>query len=227
MIYHVLPGDAISLEFKETRIEGDMIICRECLVVGPVDAETLPEFWDARARFISAEYAEDMIEYHEKVADVLSLLSELEADSEVNLWFEYELFCSVNLWFCIAMLKESGCPVYRVAPVVNSNEDRWKGFGSLGPDDLKKCFDQRVRLTDDDIELGAELWNAFRKGDNDQLAKLADPESKSFPYLKEVCDAAVVRSTRPANLLREIIDSGVEEFSEIFSEFSKRAGVYG
>ena len=99
MIYHVLPGDSVAEEFKKTNIDGQTIVCREALVAGPLDGENLDEFWDQRAKFILTEYGEDEIEYHEKVADPLNLLTELTPDDEVNLWFEYELFCSVHLWF--------------------------------------------------------------------------------------------------------------------------------
>ncbi len=109
MKVHVLPGDSLTPEFKKTGIDGEMIICREALVSGDVDAESLPEFWDQRARFISSAFAEDQIEYHEKVADELARLIDLPDDAEVNLWFEYELFCSVNMWFCLYLLQETEC----------------------------------------------------------------------------------------------------------------------
>ena len=92
MIYHVLPGDSVATEFKKNNIDGEKIVCREALVAGPLDGESLDEFWDLRAKFILTEYGEDEIEYHEKVADPLNLLTELTSDDEVNLWFEYELF---------------------------------------------------------------------------------------------------------------------------------------
>lgn len=91
MIYHVLPGDSLVEEFKKTKIEGDVIVCRECLIVGDVDAETLPEFWEQRARFILSEYGDDEIEYHDRVADELAKLLELDKADGVNLWFEYEV----------------------------------------------------------------------------------------------------------------------------------------
>ena len=149
MIYHVLPGDSLVAEFKKTNIEGQTIICRECLIVGPVDAETPFEFWDARARFILTEYGEDEIEFHERVADELEKLADLDSDTEVNLWFEYELFCSVNMWFCISKLQHTGAAIYRVDPSVLSSQDRWKGFGQLTADELKKCFDTRQYFNGD------------------------------------------------------------------------------
>ena len=117
MIYHVLPGDAQVEDFRKTGIQGEIIVFREAFVTGPLDAADTNEFWDRRARFILSEYGDDEIAYQEKVADEILRLSDIEADDEVNLWFEFELFCSVNFWYCLSELRDSGAHLYRVAPV--------------------------------------------------------------------------------------------------------------
>lgn len=227
MKYHVLPGDSLVEEFSKTNIDGDLVICRDAMIVGPVDAETPFEFWDARARFILAEYGEDEIIFHERVADELEKLSEIDSGTEVNLWFEYELFCSVNMWFCLSMLAASGASIYRVEPSVLSSDDRWKGFGGLVPDELQRCYDARQLFTDADIKLGADLWGAYSKNDHSRLLELSDSESTRFPYLKEVCKAATEKDLRAADILAEITGEGITDFDEIFPEFTRRAGVYG
>ncbi len=223
MTYHVLPGDAVAAEFKKTNIEGEVIVCRECLVVGDVDADSLPDFWDQRARFILSDYGEDEIVYHETVADELAKLLDLDEYAEVNLWFEYELFCSVNMWFCLWLLGETGAAIYRVEPSVLSEEDRWDGFGKLTAAELQSCYDSRIYFTPEDIALGADLWNAFRKGDNERLIELSAIESNCFPYLAEVCQAAIDKDTRPAEILGDL-DAKAED---IFEQFASRTGVYG
>src|SRR5947209_611738 len=105
MIYHVLPGDAQVDEFAKTKLGGKVIVCREVLATGPVDAPDLDQFWRERAHFILGEYQEDEITYHESVANELSQIVDVTVDDEVNLWFEYELFCSVNMWFCLYLLE--------------------------------------------------------------------------------------------------------------------------
>ena len=227
MIYHVLPGDAQVEEFKKTKIEGDVIVCRECLIVGDVNADTLPEFWEQRARFILSEYGEDEIEYYERVANELAKLLDLDKDDEVNLWFEYELFCSVNMWFCLWLLSETKTSVFRVEPIVRSDHDKWLGFGNLVSADLQACFKQRTRFNAEDIALGSALWNVYRTSDNARFAKFSTKESACFPYLKNICEAAIERDTRPAEIIAELQFEGKTEFDEIFSEFTRRAGEYG
>ncbi|MFM9903849.1 MAG: DUF1835 domain-containing protein [Pyrinomonadaceae bacterium] len=227
MIYQVMPGDSVAAEFRKTGIGGEVVVCRECLVVGPVDAETPFEFWEDRAKFILAEYGEDEIEFHERVADELEKLADLRADDEINLWFEYELFCSVNMWFCLSLLKDSGGAVYRVEPIGLNEADRWDGFGKFKADDLKACFELRTEFSKDDIALGDALWEAYRKKDIDTLKELGETESPCFPHLKEVVAAAVTQSVQPIETLKAIVSGGETDFGKVFVEFKKRAGVYG
>ena len=228
MIYHVLPGDSLVEEFRKTGIEDQVIVCREALVDGPIDAETLDEFWEQRARFILTGYGDDEIEYHEKVADHLNKLTELTPDDEVHLWFEYELFCSVNMWFCLSLVEPTGATAYRVEPIGLKEDDRWDGFAKFTADELKAAFELRTRLTTEEIALGTKLWNAYRQKDRTVLRAAATGGAfPGFPYLAEVVAAAADEDIRPLEVLREIRAGGGTGIGNIFLEFKKRAGVYG
>lgn len=227
MTVHVLPGDAQVEEFRKTGLEGETIVFREALIVGPVDAPDIDRFWDERAKFILTDYGEDEIVYHETVADEISKLVDLPPGTEINLWFEHELFCQVNMWFCLDLLKETEAEIYRVMPREASSEDVWKGFGQSDAEDLKKCFAERVRFSTEDIAAGARLWDAFRNRDYETLRELGAYASPALPHLKVVCEAAVQIETRPKEILAELKSSGLREFEAIFPAFQKRAGVYG
>ena len=228
MKIHVLAGDALAGDFKNCAIDGEVVVCRECLIEGEVKAQTIEDFWQVRAGFIEKSYGESKEKYFQNVAGEFEKLKNLESrESEINLWFEYELFCQVNLWFCLNYLREIEAKIFRVAPVVRKKEEIWKGFGSLESADLEKCFAARIEFTEKDILLGAELWRAFQDSDFDTLEKLSKTESECFPHLKEVCRAAIEKDSRPKIILREIVAAGKIDFADIFPEFSNRAGVYG
>lgn len=227
MILNVLAGDALAAEFRKTGIAGEIVVCRDALIAGPIDAPDIDEFWAQRARFVLGEYGEDEISYQEKVADELERLSELSPADEVNLWFEYELFCSVNLWFCLSLIPEDGCSVFRVSPSSLNRTDRWDGFGKMDAEDLIECHANRQELAVDDIALGRSLWDAYRAGDHDRLIMFAAGDPAAFPYLEEVCAAAAVQDMHPREILRSIKETGENDFGKIFAEFKKRAGVYG
>lgn len=227
MIYHVLPGDSLVEEFKKTNIEGEVIVCREAFIAGPLDAATPEEFWDGRAQFFLSEYGEDEIVYHESVAGELIKLADLGSDDEVNLWFEYELFCSVNLWCCLSFLRAANAEIYRIEPIGLDEEKRWDGFGYFVADDLKACFEMRHKLNSSDVELGAELWEAYRCKDDLKLKELAGNVTAAFPCLNEVVAAANEQDIQPLETLRAITANGEKDFGKIFVEFKKRSGVYG
>lgn len=228
MIYHVLPGDAQVAAFEATGVEGEVIVCREALIHGPIDAHDLEQFWNERARFIVGEYGADEIAYHDNVARELARLQDFEEGDEVNLWFEYELFCSVNMWFCLSLLNDTGAEVYRVEPLGRDVEKRWDGFGGFTAEEMRAAFGLRTRLSQEQVQLGAELWQAYRTKDHFQLKHLAAKcDTDCFPYLKEVAAAAAEEDIHPLEMLREIRSRGETDFPKIFEEFRKRAGVYG
>ena len=227
MILHVLPGDAVVEKFKATKIEGEIAVCREALIDGDVSGETLPEFWENRARFHSLESQKGEDDYHETVVREFAKLTALQSGSAINLWFEYELFCQVNMWFCLSLLDGSTADIFRVEPVVALDREIWDGFGNLSPEDLRKCFEARVRLSPDDVDLGAKLWSAYKERDHSELARLSTSKSPAFPMLQKVCDAEIEKEFRPKEIIREVAEGAGSNFDEVFRAFKARAGVYG
>lgn len=228
MQIHVLPGDALTESFEKTAIDGTIIVCRECLIEGDVKAARLEDFWRLRASFIEKSYGAEKEDYFQRVASEFEKLQNLATEkAEINLWFEYELFCQVNLWFCLYLLRESEAKIFRVAPVVRDESEIWKGFGNLSTEDLESCFADRIEFSESERRLGADLWKAYQAGDFEMLEKLSATESACFPYLKEVCRAEIEKSAQPRKVLEEIIAEGKTDFTEIFPAFSSQAGVYG
>lgn len=227
MKIHVLPGDALAERFRESGIEGRVVICRECLIEGATEAPNLEDFWKVRAEFIREAYGEGEDSYREKVVGEFAKLENLSPDAEVNLWFEHELFCQANMWFCLFLLRKSEATVYRVAPIVNAEKDFWRNFDAENKEDLQKSFAARVRFTKKDISLGANLWKAYQSSDFDALKTLSEIKSAPFPYLKEVCLAEIEKNYRPKKTLSEITEKGTKDFTEVFQEFSLKEKVYG
>ncbi len=228
MKLHVLAGDALAESFENCNIEGEMIVCRECLVVGDVKAASLEEFWQIRAKFITNNYGEKEENYYQYSAGEFEKLRTLAtSETEVNLWFEYDLFCQVNLWFCLYLLQESKAKIFRVLPVVRQSDQIWKGFGGLDKETLEKCFAERAEFNEAEILRGANLWKAYQIADFETLEKLSETKSACFPYLQEVCRAEIEKASVPAKILQRIMATGKTDFTEIFTEFTTQAGVYG
>lgn len=230
--FHILNGDCLAKQLKETKLNQEFIICRECLINGNISADNLSEFWGVRAEFISDTFGAD--DYFQKVVEELTKIQHLPEGSEVCLWFENDLFCQTNMWFVLSLLsKQSNLKPFRVFPVIENNVDIWKGFGVATSETLEKAYKQRVIFQAQDIELGVKLWEAYQSQDFVKLKKLSKQNSDCFQYLEEVCQAHIDRFPkdnslgRPESFIKEIIKTQSKDFQKVFTEFSTREAIYG
>jgi hypothetical protein len=227
--YHILTGDALAETFRQSGIEGEIIVAREALIDGPVSPNDPEEFWKQRSEYIQATFNAQPDEYFARVKSEFEKITNIQHGDEINLWFENDLFCQANMWFTISLInKRHLTNVFRVAPLINA-PNKWAGFGHHSPADLKTCYEKHEAFTRGDFNLGENLWDAFRNSDVVALAFFSGSLSPCFPYLEEVCKAEIERkrSARPRKVLEDILAQGYTEFSDIFKQFSLKEGIYG
>ncbi len=214
MIYNVLNGDGLANNFT---FQGDIFVCREILIEGSLQSESLDEFWKLREKFVKSTFQTE--NYSLRVKSEFEKLSYLKPNDEVNLWFGDDAFCQVNMWFCLWLCANSGAIIYRVFPDSNS----WNCSFS----NLNKCLESRKLLKSNDLLLGKRLWELFSENDFEGLKNIGETKTDCFKKLNEVCDALIGKNQKPKEILIEIIKDGENDFSKIFSEFQQKAGVYG
>ncbi len=220
MICHILNGDGLHSQFVEAKLDGEPLVFREALIEGPIGESERDLFWRSRAEYLERTYQASKEEYLNDFVGGIRRLSGSGPSDEVNLWFGDDLFCQVNMWFCLGVLSECGARLFRVFPAGID-------FGLESADDLKRAFSGRVRLTDDDIALGSDLWRAFVSRDAGRFAKLAERESGAFRRFPEVCRAAADIGSRPLETIRTIVSEIGADFPAVFREFSKREPIFG
>jgi len=116
-IFNITNGDYLADQLKETSIAGEVIICREALVTGPLQAENLDDFWKIRSEHLEKDYNASQKSYYSKVVSEFEKMLAIPEGSEVNLWFEDDLFCQVNMWFCLSLLSNNkGLKIFRIFP---------------------------------------------------------------------------------------------------------------
>jgi hypothetical protein len=233
-VYHILNGDNLAFQLRETSINQNLIICRECLMDGDLLRENLEEFFVLRAHYIADTFSESEEGYFEKAVPEFEKMISIPDDSEVCLWFENDLFCQANMWFVLWLLAgKTGIRLYRVFPVIKDHADTWKGFGISTPQMLEDAFASKVPFRNEDVQLGVALWDAFRNDDFNLLQELSKTSSGCFKHLEAVCKAHVDRFPkgnslgRPEQVVQELIKKGAPDFEHLFSEFSSREGIYG
>lgn len=233
MVFHILNGDSLAYSFPAAKIEGGIIVVREALIEGELSGDNLPDFWQSRAGFLKITEAE----YHNSVVNEFEKIIHAPAHSEFNLWFEYDLFCQVNMWFVISLInrlpiKKTVFAVYTTHLDKTSNQF-WNGFGPANADELNICYANRIEFSEADMDFGQALWKAYQDQNPEELANLSKHPSLAFPFLPEVVKAQVDRFPndgspgRPEKVVEEIMKTMSTDFHKVFTEFSKREGIYG
>lgn len=149
--------------------------------------------------------------------------------SEVNLWFEDDLFCQCNLWFIINLLSSVSLKAnfYLVRPT----SDSWMGFGSMSLDKFAQAYKNRTQLNAEQLETFKQLWQIYSNKINGDMKSLASKLSSLIPRIESVINAHLDRvppNNRPLNTLKNIIEENEDKsFPTIFKKFSEIEGIYG
>ena len=224
-LFHITNGDYLAEDLKKTSIEGEIIVCREALVSGDLKADSLKEFWKVRAKSISENYNFSKQSYYEKSVSEFEKILNIPEGSEVNLWFEDDLFCQVNLWFCVSLLSNlKDLKIYRIFPKTTL-ENHWKGFADSDDFDLENSLKSRVLFNENDIELAVDLWKAFQNNNIDSLKQLPENQSDCFNFLKEVIESYI--NINPEDFIKNQIENGLTDFDSVFKKFQEELGIFG
>ncbi|NLR62103.1 hypothetical protein HGH93_28690 [Chitinophaga polysaccharea] len=152
---NVLNGDAILNLFRQSKVPGEVVVCREMMCEGKVKyTKDLTVFFESRAKHLEYQYGIDKQTYYTNVVQELEKLdSSGSATDEIILWFEYDLFCQVNMIFLLHYInvKLPQAPPISIVDLPHHPS----------PEILAQVFEQRVRLNADDLALAADVWDAW------------------------------------------------------------------
>lgn len=224
--YHILNGDALKDQFPAA-IEGEIIVTREAMVDGPVQAKPLDELFQLREKYMLETYG--LNDYAEITIPEISRITDIKG-GEVNLWFEDDLFCQINLWFVCNLIYQKDIQVYLVRP----NTSLEYGFAGLNKEGLAKAHLEKQQMTRINVNQFALLWFGYRTNDIERLLKLGVQVHANFPFVMKAIEAHFDRlpdgSTPglPERLIRQIIkEKATQDFGIVFKEFNRRAPIYG
>lgn len=190
---HITNGGVLTKYLIELEVVGEKITWQEMLCEGPTqEIVHSDEFIGVRSTFLNEFYNVDLD--LDKVKFALDQLSHPERYSEIVLWFEYDLFCHINLIGVINLLhqREIKLPLYLVCSGRIEGEQGLKGLSELNPDQLLKHYKDKIKLTNEDIELSITLWRTYCGKDHNLLKPYIIKKS-SFNYLSNCLKAHLKR----------------------------------
>ncbi|MFA0963530.1 DUF1835 domain-containing protein [Roseivirga sp. BDSF3-8] len=228
--HHILNGDALKDHFPD-ELTGEVIVLREALVEGSVSGKYPDGFFTTRALHISDNYPDTTAGgYRHKSALEIQKIGTIPAGSEVNLWFEDDLFCQVNFWFSVWLLQHYGKsnPLFLIRP----GEQSPYSFAALDQKTLMNAFHQRKPIQSPG-EIAA-LWELYKAGKPKELHAQAANLQSQYPFILSAVEAHLDRFPvkggpgRPERSLLRIMDElQTREFGPVFREFTRREAIYG
>jgi hypothetical protein len=228
--YHILNGDALKERFPD-KLNGKIIVARECLVDGPAEGDTPEALYKTRAAFLAGYYGEySPADYHQDSAAEFEKIRQIPPHSAVYLWFEDDLFCQVNLWFVANLLHQNAsiAKVWLVRPPVHTPY----GFGGLSEAGLLSAYENRMAIAD--LQVFVRLWHAYKSQNTDRMLDLAIQGEAAYPFLRPAVQAHLDRIPtphspgRPLEALEAIMaELGTEAFVPVFKAFCQRESIYG
>lgn len=231
MRYHILNGDALLDKFP--KIEGELIILRECLVEGNKRGKTWEQFISNRQAFIVENYGESKEDYGLKCVAEFEKIKQISAEDDVYFWFEDDLFCQVNFWFACSLLSVKhnlfSCFFVRAKPTHEH------GYGGMSKEELLSSFQKSISIYPTDIQLFINMWNAFRTDEVQYLIELKSKLSDSFKFVKNAIDSAeklLSLDNRELNfyerqILEIITHNRNISFGEVFQKFNRQNSILG
>ena len=239
-ILHVLNGDSTLVGFKQTGLDGDIMVWREVLSEGPLEINIGgAHFWETRSEWICKTFDDNPEAYQRDMIDQLAVLS--KPHDEINLWFEYDLHCQSNMLGVMNYLKQqtdlSGPAIYLICPGEFPGKPNFGGMGELnGKEQLYLYNTIRTQLSEVDFVIAAETWEMYVKHDAEHLKQyLAKTRFWGcMHWLKTALEAHLQRLLVNANGLNhieqkllDIYNMGITDQIGICTEFWKTDKIYG
>ncbi|MBF8150664.1 DUF1835 domain-containing protein [Winogradskyella sp. F6397] len=232
---HITNGNNLTVYLRDLDFKEDIVTWQEMLCEGPtIPAIDSREFLKLRIEFLK-DYYEIEVNTREILSE-LSKLDDIDAYSEINLWFEYDLFSHINLIGVINLLhqKEINKPLYLICSGRVAGEKRLKALNELNPEQLKAHYKDRIRLTKEDIDLAIAIWRTYCGKDHNILKPYIVKKS-NFKYLSNCLKAHLERfpnqksglSVLETNILTIVKDNFIKSKGHLLGYSLNYQGYYG
>ncbi|ARN73359.1 DUF1835 domain-containing protein [Oceanicoccus sagamiensis] len=186
---HIRCGTDIENTLKEAGFSGAFLDYKDPVCQGPVVKSD--QYHQIRAEFIAKVYG-DLVNlsyeeiYQDSLAEQQSIQTLANHYQRVVLWFEHDTFDQLLLIKLLAELAKYPQPA--VLEIVSPNQfpgtARFIGLGQLPPEAIYLLWSKRETITNAQLQLGTEAWDALCQDSPEQLAVLMkQPHCQQLPHL--------------------------------------------
>ncbi|MEO1010052.1 MAG: DUF1835 domain-containing protein [Bacteroidota bacterium] len=237
-LLHITNGDSFTERLKSLNVKGDIVTWREMLCEGKTETNVGSEtFWKTRFEFLHKNYKVSKSWFIEKTLKEYRSLCNHKQQNQIVLWFEYDLFCQINLLAVISWLKahRKYAEISLVCSGKEDDTDKLYGLNELSNEQLLNLYENKVILTQDDIEYADYIWQLYCSDNPIRLENLSDFADFQFDYLSDAIQAHLKRFPAIKNGLNDV-ETHILKLSTEHRPKSKRAllstilqnqGIYG
>jgi hypothetical protein len=196
-ILYITNGDSTTDYLKSLNYKGEFITWREMLCEGKTSLDVGSEsFWKTRFEFLKSSYKVTKKTFIDFTLKEYRTLCQTKGQKEIVLWFEYDLFCQINMIAIISWLKRyrKGEKITLVCSGTVEGSERKLGLGELSKEQIHQHFENRVELSQDDIEYADYVWQLYCSDSPLRLETVHKFNPMSpFTYLNEALDVHLQR----------------------------------
>lgn len=212
---HIANGDHTAEIIKNTTLEGDVIVWRELLCEGPICNEVgSDDFWKKRYDYFEDEIGISRIDYFDKTIKEILKLTDVPKQTEIVLWFEFDLFCQVNLMaLCSFILRNFKKEVTYslVCTGYLKGKDRLQSLSDFSSSEYIDLYKNRINLSKVNLEFADSCWKVYAENDVEKLKEF-NFKNRKFMYLPAAINQHLKRFPTE-NGLNEIQQKIVEVIS--------------
>jgi hypothetical protein len=235
---HIHNGDATADTARQSTLAGQHLAWRESLITGPTPSGLSPDDWRrVRGGHLSESYGVDLQDCQRDLMSQEEALASFSQHDEVILWFEHDLFCQLHLLYLLDWFSQRALGTTKLSLICIGDfpgKENFRGLGELNAKELASLFPARQPVTDKQMALATLAWQAYCSSNPSDIENVLQRDTSPLPFLRAALQAHLKRfpSTRNGlgrieNRALEIMDEGLNSFSELFSRFGDAESVYG
>lgn len=234
---HILNGESTESTLGHTSVAGSRFSFRDALIEGPAPAVNGAEWRRLRAAHIAEAYGAEKEKCERDLQRQDEVFASFKDHDEVTLWFESDLFCQSNLLYVLDWCARHDLGATKLSLICIGEfpgRPNFRGLGELNPDELASLFPGRTQVTEDQLGLGMQAWQAYRSDDPRELERLLQADTESLLFLESAVQLHLERFPSVRNGLNrielktlELIESGVVRFGDLFPRFIDAEPAYG
>lgn len=235
---HIHNGDSSADVLRESNLEGEHLAFREALLEGATPQGLSNGEWvGVRAACLADDYALNYQECQDDLSRQQEALLKIAEHEEVILWFEHDLFCQIHLVYLLNLFSEMNLSTTTLSLVCIHEfpgKENFRGLGELSPQQMASLFDRRMEVTDEQMQIAQQAWEAYCSPTPKALEDFLTQETSALPFLKAALQKHLARFPSVKNGLGfvenkalELLRQGHSNFTTLFPAFGNLEPVFG